>query len=244
MPRATIPRDISRRTGRRATLSQPSHTVSTDTSRDVAHDIVGRPTATLTVPLNEWCMTPAELHAIRCGDEAAFSRLVRAESAYLCNYARQWLFDSDDVEDVVQTTWFRVWSSRDKMTDFERWRRWVTIVCRNACLDVLRRHRRTIAFTLVRADGAAPFEPEAPPLSISEAEFSDETLNAVIALPTRQRLVVIWRYIAGKSTLETAEILRCSPGTVKAALAQALRSLRNKIPMPFERSFDLPRCAR
>lgn len=189
-------------------------------------------------------MTSVELHAIRGGDEAAFSRLVRAETAYLRNYARQWLFDRDDVEDVVQTTWFRVWSARDKMTDLERWRRWVTIVCRNACLDVLRRHRRTIAFTLIRSDGTVPFEPEAPPLSLSDAEFSDETLSAILTLPVRQRLVVIWRYIAGKSTLETAEILRCSPGTVKAALAQALRSLRNKIPTPFERSFATPRYAR
>lgn len=191
--------------------------------------------------LGGWSISPAELQDIRGGDEAAFSRLVRLETLYLRNYARQWLGDTDDVEDVVQTTWFRVWSAREKLTDFERWRRWVTIVCRNACLDLLRRHRRTVAFTVVRGDRDAPFEPEAAPLSRGESAFSDETLSAILTLPVRQRLVVIWRYIAGKSTLETADILRCSPGTVKAALAQALRALRNRIPAPYEQSFELRR---
>jgi RNA polymerase sigma-70 factor (ECF subfamily) len=191
--------------------------------------------------LGGWRISSAELQDIRGGDEAAFSRLVRLETLYLRNYARQWLVDTDDVEDVVQTTWFRVWSARETLTDFERWRRWATIVCRNACLDLLRRHRRTVAFTVVRGDGDAPFDPEAPPLSMSESAFSDETLSAILTLPVRQRLVVIWRYIAGKSTLETADILRCSPGTVKAALAQALRALRNRIPAPCEQSFESPR---
>jgi RNA polymerase sigma-70 factor (ECF subfamily) len=50
-------------------------------------------------------------------------------------------------------------------------------------------------------------------------------------LSERQREVVVCRYFEEMSTEETAKIMNCAPGTVKATLHQALRALKNKVKM-------------
>lgn len=50
--------------------------------------------------------------------------------------------------------------------------------------------------------------------------------EAVTALPPRQRAVVIARFYLGLGVVETATVLGCAPGTVKAHTHQAIASLR------------------
>jgi RNA polymerase sigma factor (sigma-70 family) len=49
---------------------------------------------------------------------------------------------------------------------------------------------------------------------------------AVVALPPRQRAVVVARFYLGYDVAGTAELLGCAQGTVKAATAHALANLR------------------
>jgi RNA polymerase sigma factor (sigma-70 family) len=50
--------------------------------------------------------------------------------------------------------------------------------------------------------------------------------EAVAALPDRQRAVIVCRYFVGLDVRETATVLGCAEGTVKAATHQALAALR------------------
>jgi RNA polymerase sigma factor (sigma-70 family) len=50
--------------------------------------------------------------------------------------------------------------------------------------------------------------------------------SAVAALPDRQRAVIVCRFFLTLDVRETAEVLDCAEGTVKAATHQALASLR------------------
>ena len=50
--------------------------------------------------------------------------------------------------------------------------------------------------------------------------------DAVQALPPRQRAVVVCRFFLDLSVEDTATLLECAPGTVKAATSQALAALR------------------
>lgn len=49
---------------------------------------------------------------------------------------------------------------------------------------------------------------------------------AVASLPHRQRAALIARYFADLSVAETAELLGCAPGTVKALTSQAISRLQ------------------
>ena len=69
-------------------------------------------------------------------------------------------------------------------------------------------------------------EPAAPDASEEIARRAG-LLQALLALPLRQRATIVLRYLEGMSERETAAVLGCSEGTVKSQSARALGSLRS-----------------
>jgi len=69
------------------------------------------------------------------------------------------------------------------------------------------------------------------PRSPASTDVTDRlTLLAQLAeLPPRRRAVIVLRYFCDLSIEDTAEILECSPGTVKSQTARALETLRIKL---------------
>jgi RNA polymerase sigma-70 factor (ECF subfamily) len=59
-----------------------------------------------------------------------------------------------------------------------------------------------------------------------DAAMAEAVRSAVSGLPDRQRASVVARYFLGLSVAETAALLGCAQGTVKAATHQALANLR------------------
>ncbi len=72
---------------------------------------------------------------------------------------------------------------------------------------------------------AEPPDADAPP-DATDLPLRAALLAALRTLPPRQRAVVAFRYFDGYSEAETAELLHCSVGTVKAHAHRALRRLR------------------
>lgn len=70
----------------------------------------------------------------------------------------------------------------------------------------------------------------AGPEATATALENKKALSAALAeLSDRQREAVVCRYFEELSTEETAKIMQCAPGTVKATLHQALRALKQKV---------------
>lgn len=59
-----------------------------------------------------------------------------------------------------------------------------------------------------------------------DTETRDQLWALLQQLPTRQREVVVCRYYLDLSEKETADALRCPPGSVKSSLSRALLALR------------------
>jgi RNA polymerase sigma-70 factor (sigma-E family) len=57
----------------------------------------------------------------------------------------------------------------------------------------------------------------------------DRLVRAMRKLPARQQAVIALRYYEDLSEAETAQVLRCAPGTVKAHASRALRTLRKDL---------------
>lgn len=116
-------------------------------------------------------------------------------------------------EDLVQDAFVRVharWSGIDDPAAYTH--RAVVNACRSHLRRRVleRRHRATLS------------------VDVAELE-ARELLDALAALPVRQRAAVALRFYAGLSERETAAALGCAPGTVGSLVHRALATLRQAI---------------
>lgn len=82
---------------------------------------------------------------------------------------------------------------------------------------------RSRRWTRESPTGAVPDVPGADPYSGSDTGTVDAALRA---LPPRQRAVLVARFYEDLTVDRTAELLGCSPGTVKSQTAHGLGKLR------------------
>jgi RNA polymerase sigma factor (sigma-70 family) len=74
-------------------------------------------------------------------------------------------------------------------------------------------------------------EPAAPPASDPGADPADlvDLRIAIRALPPRRQEAVLLHYVADLSVADVAKAMGCEEGTVKAHLAQARETLRDRL---------------
>lgn len=86
-----------------------------------------------------------------------------------------------------------------------------------------RRVRKAIAPVHLTDDQQHPAAPD----DLRSADERGVLLAALAQLPPRQRAAVVLRHWQGHSVAETAEMMRCSTGTVKSQTSHALVRLRD-----------------
>lgn len=67
----------------------------------------------------------------------------------------------------------------------------------------------------------------APAVETNANDDLDEAMHtALLRLPERQRAAIVLRFYEDLSDVQTAEILRCSPGTVRSLVTRGMKTLR------------------
>lgn len=171
---------------------------------------------------------PDDIAGFRAGESAAFEALFARYSPYLAAVARPFAQDADDLRELVQGAWTRIYERRLAFDGRGSLLGWMMAVCRRECLGRARREKvrwaaeMAYSAALKAGDGAEP----AQPLSAAERR---SVHAAVAALPPRQRDAVLLRMLEGRSTRETAGIMGCAEGTVKALLHQGVERLRQSM---------------
>ena len=69
-----------------------------------------------------------------------------------------------------------------------------------------------------------------PAAETNANEELDETMHeALLRLPERQRAAIVLRFYEDLSDVQTAEVLRCSPGTVRSLVSRGMTTLRSEL---------------
>lgn len=126
--------------------------------------------------------------------------------------------DPHRAEDAVQEAFARAYADWDRVSVHPNPVGWVARVALNYATSLWRRIRRELAEpppALVAPDDERPMDPL--------------LIRAVWRLPRRQRQVVALRILLDQSIDQTAQSLGMAPGTVRAHLHRALRSLREQL---------------
>jgi RNA polymerase sigma-70 factor (ECF subfamily) len=128
-----------------------------------------------------------------------------------------------DIDDVIQETYTRVW--REKTSGRIRHvRAFMFTAARNLALDVFRRSKTAQTEPLTQSS-AIDVVKEAPSAAeaLSQQQELEILTEAVQTLPLRCRQVIMLRYLKGCSYKEIAVLLDVSPETVKTHIAKGVR---------------------
>jgi RNA polymerase sigma-70 factor (sigma-E family) len=152
-------------------------------------------------------MTFEEFAAARLGAVVRFAAVLAGERAL--------------AEDIVQEVLIRAHARWDRIGRLDRPEAYVRKMVVNEYLSWRRRSWR-----LVPSGAVEPGEDRAwPDHAVGHAE-RDALLAEVSRLPRRQKAVLVLRYYEALSDAEIAEVLGCSPGTVRGYASRALATLR------------------
>ena len=169
--------------------------------------------------------------AFRAGDAAAFDALFRRWASPLLRYLARMLRDDAAAEDLVQEAFLRVHRARDRYTPEARFSTWLYRIATNLALNELRRPRQRARHE--RADALAGHELVAPAVEAEGAydarRRAARTLDALAALPEKQRAALCLASLEGLSYAEVAEALEVSEAAVKALVHRARSALAGRL---------------
>ena len=181
---------------------------------------------------------PADLQRLRSGDEASWRDLHRDHYPRLWSSVQRILNNPTLSDDVVQETFIKAHRDIRRFAGQSQLGTWLYRIAVNQALDTIRKKQRTdrwLSFlSPVAEDENQPAMPEghvAPVAStgLENAELRDTIFAAMAELTPEHRAVVQLRLVDEMSLEETAQLLRCKPGTVNSRLHYACEHLRRKL---------------
>lgn len=160
------------------------------------------------------------------GDLDAYAVLV-ARYTVRAHRAAFLLGAGEEADDIVQEAFVKAFRQLRRFRVGEPFGPWLLRIVSNESKNRIRSRQRRTALTVRVA--AAQVDRVAGPDPVEEllaGERRAELLEAVNALPERERRVVTCRYFLELSEAETARVLGWPPGSVKSRTFRALRRLR------------------
>jgi RNA polymerase sigma-70 factor (sigma-E family) len=151
-----------------------------------------------------------------------FDRFVADSGDALVRTAYLMVGDLHEAEDLVQETLFRVASRWPRVSRMENPMAYTRRILVNQALHGASKRSRN------RAELKATPPAEAA-MSSAQLDIHDELIDALAALPPRQRAALVLRYFLDLPEVEVAAALRCSLGTVKSSTSRGLKRLEQTL---------------
>lgn len=156
--------------------------------------------------------------------ESFIEEAVTEYESPLIGYARTYLYDLDRARDVVQDTFIRLCKQDPEKVRLHL-KSWLFTVCRNRCLDVLRKDKR-----IEPLDDAGWQKIASTENSASEnAESDDEHLDVMRymdRLSDNQKEVILLKFQQGMSYEEIQRITGLTSGNIGFLIHAGLKRLR------------------
>lgn len=158
---------------------------------------------------------------------SAFGEIVDLHQRSVYRYLIRCTGNSDDAQELFQETFLRAYRAYGDLPTDANHRAWLFRIATNLVKNYIRGRQRYRKIFV--ADGSIPsskVHPTTPEQTFHSQETAQLFLNAIGALPFRQRTALIQRQLEGLAYREIAENLDCSEDSARAHVYQALKKLR------------------
>lgn len=161
-------------------------------------------------------------------DVADFAKWIRRYTPRLYGVAQAFANDADEAEDLLQELWIVAYRKADSRTTGSPVGAWLHAILLSIGRTRWRRRRRRARLAaLWRGSSTEPSVGCAP--EIGPALERARLWREVARLPDRQRQALLLRIVEDLSTTQAAARMGVAEGTIKAALHNALKTLRRNL---------------
>ena len=164
--------------------------------------------------------------SLRKGDIFAFNELFNKYSQKVYNFSMQHLKNEEDVKDLVQEIFCKIWDIREKIDEKKSFNAFLFTISLNTIRDSFRKqvkNRKLIDKWLEEAESYSESTLE----SVELASLEKVVGTAVEQLPPKRQMVFKLSRLEGLSNDEIAERMKIEKKTVENHLNLALRHLRD-----------------
>ena len=170
------------------------------------------------------------IRACRSGDETAFEALVRLHEKKVYALCRRMCPNEQDALEAAQDAFLALWRGIGDFREDAALSTWLYRLAANACIDVLRRERRS-GGAVSLDDPDTVYEPvdqgDSPERALEQSELRRLVGEGIAALPEEYRRVLLLRETEQLSYSEIAAREGLELGTVKSRISRARRQLGN-----------------
>ncbi|TDQ11492.1 RNA polymerase sigma factor [Pedobacter metabolipauper] len=168
------------------------------------------------------------LNQLRNGDKVAFRRLYDQHYRKIYQFAKSFLKNKEQSEDILQETFLTLWAKRESLNIDLPIEPLLFTICRRLVIDAFRKatssekYRSNLLMTMNDADTNSEDR-------IIYADLLRVTEGAISHLPVQQQKVFRLNRFEGLSYDEIGEHLNISKNTVKNHLVVALKTLKSEL---------------
>jgi RNA polymerase sigma-70 factor (ECF subfamily) len=174
---------------------------------------------------------------ISSGDSTAFQEFVERYKKKIYYIAYDIAGDHDDAEDISQEVFIKVFRSLKTFRRNAKISSWLYQISVNASIDLLRKRTskaEKLMDDIERTDiqenlPGSSAQVQNPESSAEELIIQKHISEALQKVSPKERSVFVMRHYNELKIREIAEILKVSPGTVKALFYRATRKLRKEL---------------
>lgn len=161
------------------------------------------------------------------GAAVAFNRFFLTEHPKIVAIITGLVGSRSTAEDITQEAFIRTWKRWDTVHTYDKPGAFLRRVALNLTID---HSRRTNTFRQVWQQLTSRFNPTADQPNRADQPNTDDPLwQHVRQLPTRQQQAVALHYIDDMSVADCAQVMGCSPNTVKVHLHRARNTLADQL---------------
>jgi|SRR3989339_1067951 len=166
------------------------------------------------------------------GDESAFEELVEKYKLIVFNIIYQYLCNNSETEDVAQEVFIKVWKHAGTFNPKYKFSTWIYRITVNTCLNYKKSNKTlTKHYSLDDIEESGNTDtPEKLSNDTPETKERNEIISeALLTLPSNQKMALILSQFERRSYKEIAEIMEISVSAVESLIFRAKSNMKKQL---------------
>ncbi len=162
------------------------------------------------------------------GDLTAFNSIYRLYGRKVLRFAYSFSISREDSEEIVQDTFVKLWTNREKFDPNKSIDAYLYVITRNEVLNRIKKRATNEELIKTYFKTTSLFSPASDEI-LDFKEFEASIHEIINTLPAKRREIFKLNRFDGKSYREIAVQLNISQGTVEKQMAKAIHAIKGKL---------------